>query len=261
MHTILELESTDIVVDHTRMVERVIAAMRAETDPLSLNDYAELAGLSPFYFNRIFRQIIGIPPGEFATSLRFERAKHLLLTTQASVTDICFEVGYESLGTFSTRFKNLVGVTPGAFRNLPDAVADLDFSRSTFRVDPRQRHFRGCIQGTMSLPAERKTSIFVGVFPAAIAVSKPVVGRMITEPGPFDLPHVPYGNWILLAASVPQISDPLEHLLPGNNLLVASSAPFTLTPGVEMANLHLAFRSPHAMEPPVVTALPSLLMA
>lgn len=261
MTHLLELESPDIAVDHARMVERVIAAMRAETEPLSLNDYADIAGLSPFYFNRIFRQVIGIPPGEFATSLRFERAKHLLLTTPASVTDICFEVGYESLGTFSTRFKNLVGVTPGTFRNLPDAVADLDFSRSTFNVDPSQRHIRGHIQGTMSLPLERKSSIFVGVFPQAIAVSKPVVGRMVTEAGPFELPHVPWGNWVLLAASVPQVSDPLEHLLPADKLLVASSAPFTLKPGAERADLHLAFRSPHPLEPPVVTALPSLLMA
>lgn len=260
MTYLIESESNDILVDHTRMVERVVSVMRSETEPLTLNDYAEIAGLSPYYFNRTFRQIIGIPPGEFATSLRFERAKHMLLHTQGSVTEICFEVGYESLGTFSTRFKNLVGVTPAQFRNLPDAVADLDFSKSTFNIDPRHLHIRGRIEGTMSMPNDNRNSIFVGVYPAAIAVSTPVVGRMVTEPGPFELPYVPYGNWILLAASVPQVSDPLEHLLPKDQLLVASSQPFQLQPGLELANVHLAFRRPHPLEPPVVTALPSLLM-
>lgn len=260
MTYLVETELDSILVDHTRMVERVVSAMRAETEPLALNDYAEIAGLSPYYFNRTFRQIIGIPPGEFATSLRFRRAKELLLTTEASITDICFEVGYESLGTFSTRFKNLVGVTPANFRQLPHAVVDLDFSKETFNVDPRLLHIRGKIEATMSMPDDRRSSTFVGLFPSALAVSAPVVGRMITETGPFELPYVPYGKWVLLAASVPQVGDPLGYLLPKDELLVASSGPFKLEPGLELANVHLAFRRPKPLEPPVVTALPTLLM-
>lgn len=260
MTVLIDPESTDILVDHTHMCERVIAAMRNETEPLRLQDFAEIAGLSPYYFNRIFKSVIGIPPGEFAASLRFERAKHMLLTTPASVTEICMEVGYGSLGTFSTRFKHMVGVTPAAFRNLPDAVAELDFGHSTFNMDPRQLHIRGRIQGTMSFPYAYKASIFVGVFPDVIAVSRPIVGRMIAEPGPFELPYVPHGRWVLLAAALPQISNPLEHLLPAQRLLVASTAPFDVLPGKDVVQKHLAFRAPHPMEPPVVTALPALLM-
>lgn len=260
MPVLINPDSDDILVDHTHMVERVITAMRNETEPLRLEDFAEIAGLSPFYFNRIFKSVIGIPPGEFATSLRFERAKHLLLTTPASVTEICMEVGYGSLGTFSSRFKHMVGVTPATFRNLPDAVAELDFGHSIFNIDPRQTHIRGRIEGTMSFPFEYRASIFVGVFPEAIAVSRPIVGRMITEPGPFELPYVPYGRWVLLAAAVPQVSDPLEHLLPAQQLLVASTGVFDVQPGKEVIRAHLAFRVPHPMEPPVVIALPALLM-
>lgn len=261
MPVLIDPTSDDILVDHIHMVERVIAAMRDETELLRLEDYAEIGGLSPFYFNRIFKSVIGIPPGEFATSLRFERAKHMLLTTPASVTDICFEVGYGSLGTFSTRFKHMVGVTPATFRNLPDAVAELDFSRPIFNIDPRQTHIRGRIQGTMSFPFETRSSIFVGIFPDAIAVARPVVGRMIAEPGPFELPHVPYGRWVLLAAAVPQVSDPLSHLLPAQQLMVASTAPFVVQPGDDVIQQHLEFRLPHPLEPPVVTALPALLLS
>lgn len=260
MPVLIDPTSDDILVDHMHMVERVISAMRSETDLLRLEDYAEIGGLSPYYFNRVFRSVIGIPPGEFATSLRFERAKEMLLTTPASVTEICMEVGYGSLGTFSSRFKHLVGVTPAAFRNMPDIVAELDFSQPTFNIDPRQMHYRGRIEGTMSFPLEYRASIFIGIFPDSIAVARPIVGRMVAEPGPFELPHVPYGRWMLLAAAVPQVSDPLQHLLPAQQLLVASAGPVAVSPGGEPTRLHLAFRVPHPMEPPVVTALPALLL-
>lgn len=260
MTYLVDTESADILIDHTRMVQRVVAAMRSETEPLALVDYAEIAGLSPYYFNRTFRQIIGIPPGEFATSLRFERAKHMLLHTQASVTEICFEVGYESLGTFSTRFKNLVGVTPANFRNLPDKVADLDFSKSTFKIDPRHHHVRGRVEGTMTFPAGQRASIFIGVYPARIAASHPVTGRMLTEAGPFELTHVPYGSWIVLSAALPTINDPIQHLLPAGQLHVSASSPFDLFPGNEIAQVHLNYGRPNPMQPPVVIALPSLIM-
>lgn len=256
-----QIEEASIAHDHAAMVERVIGAMRVEQELLTLGDYADIAGVSPFYFNRIFKSVIGIPPGEFATSLRFERAKQLLLTTPASVTDVCFEVGYESLGTFSSRFKKLVGVTPAGFRQLPDAVADLDFGRSTFRVDPRMLYARGRVEGTMQFPQENAAfSLFVGVYPAALAASVPVTGRMITEPGEWELPHVPFGTWIVLSAAVPRMNDPVSHLLPANSMLVASSEVIVLTPDAPLARVHLAYRAPGLLEPPVLTALPALLL-
>jgi AraC-like DNA-binding protein len=82
----------------------------------SLEDAAREAGLSPFYFNRLFTQAFDETPHEFVTRLRIDRAKRLLLADNDSVTDICFHVGYESLGSFSTRFSTLTGLSPAAFR-------------------------------------------------------------------------------------------------------------------------------------------------
>jgi AraC-like DNA-binding protein len=81
-----------------------------------LADGAREAGLSPFYFNRLFLQVFGQTPHEFVTRLRIEEAKRLLLSDDQSVTDICWDVGYESLGSFSTRFATLTGLSPAAFR-------------------------------------------------------------------------------------------------------------------------------------------------
>lgn len=255
-----EPEDPGILIDHTHMVERVVAAMRSETELLNLTDYAEIAGISPFYFNRIFRSIIGVPPGEFATSIRFERAKHLLLTTPASITDICFEIGYNSLGTFTTRFKSLVGISPGSFRDMPDIVADLKFDQTTFRFDPKLQHARGRIEGTMTFPENQAASIYIGIYPAKLAVSKPVVGRMLTEPGPFELTNVPYGTWVVMSAALPTASDPVRHLVPMGQLLVSSSAPFNIFPGDDLARIHLTYGRPNPLSAPIVIALPTLLI-
>ncbi len=67
---------------HRLAVERVIAVMRERVDDtLPLHAMAEISHLSPYHFARVFRQVTGIPPGEFLSALRLERAKELLLTT------------------------------------------------------------------------------------------------------------------------------------------------------------------------------------
>ena len=89
----------------TQAVERVIQTMHTHLhEALTLEDLASVACLSPSHFHRVFRRLIGIPPGEFLSALRFQMARRLLLATSLSVTDICFEVGYTSMGSFTSRF-------------------------------------------------------------------------------------------------------------------------------------------------------------
>src|SRR5260370_25122277 len=108
-------------VQHHRAVERVISAMRRRLDEnLSLKEMADIAYMSPFHFNRIFRQLTGVPPCQFLSALRLESARRLLRTTELKVTEICFEVGYTSLGTFIRRFSDLLGASPRSLRRLAD---------------------------------------------------------------------------------------------------------------------------------------------
>jgi AraC-like DNA-binding protein len=85
-------------------------------DSITLEKSASQASLSPFYFSRLFTRAFGETPHEFVTRLRIEEAKRLLLREDQRVTDICFEVGYGSLGSFSLRFRSLTGFSPTAFR-------------------------------------------------------------------------------------------------------------------------------------------------
>jgi AraC-like DNA-binding protein len=86
------------------------------TEPVTLGDCALEAGLSPWHFLRSFRAVFGETPKEFHTRLRLERAKHLLTVTDRSVTEVCYDVGFSSLGTFSVLFKRRVGFSPREFR-------------------------------------------------------------------------------------------------------------------------------------------------
>ena len=72
--------------------------------------------MSPWHTLRFFRAAFGETPKEFQTRLRLERAKQLLTVTSRSVTEICFDVGFSSLGSFSTLFRQHVGQSPKAFR-------------------------------------------------------------------------------------------------------------------------------------------------
>lgn len=83
---------------------------------LSINEVAKLAAMSRFHFIRQFKSVFGETPVQFRTRMRLDRAKHLLLNGEESVTAICMAVGYSSLGSFSTLFTRRFGRAPAVFR-------------------------------------------------------------------------------------------------------------------------------------------------
>jgi AraC-like DNA-binding protein len=89
---------------------------RAYVEDLDLAAVARAAGCSRYHFLRAFHAAYGETPGRYLTRRRIERAKDLLRATNLTVTEICCLVGFSSLGSFSTRFSELVGVSPSAYR-------------------------------------------------------------------------------------------------------------------------------------------------
>lgn len=83
---------------------------------LTLDDLSLEADLSAWHFLRAFRAAFGETPHEFLTRVRVERARDLLTVTSRPVTEICFDVGFSSLGSFSTLFRRQTGVSPAHFR-------------------------------------------------------------------------------------------------------------------------------------------------
>jgi transcriptional regulator GlxA family with amidase domain len=112
------------VEDENRRMLRARDAMdRDFAMPLDVGRLASIAVVSEAHFIRTFRATFGETPHRYLQRRRIERAMYLLRTTDRSVTAICMEVGFASLGTFSRTFNDIVGETPTRFRlrgQLPD---------------------------------------------------------------------------------------------------------------------------------------------
>jgi AraC-like DNA-binding protein len=85
-------------------------------EPLTVDDLARAAGLSRAHFSREFRRAFGESPHAYLLTRRLERAAALLRTTDRSVADICFSVGLQSVGSFTTSFTRTYGASPTAYR-------------------------------------------------------------------------------------------------------------------------------------------------
>jgi AraC-like DNA-binding protein len=110
-------DHTDTGESLEEIVRRSILHMSADlAERHTLEAVAEAAGCGPFSLIRAFRRLTGTTPIRFLTILRLAEAKRLLLVGDARVIDACYEVGYESLGSFNNRFKALVGLTPTELR-------------------------------------------------------------------------------------------------------------------------------------------------
>ncbi|GAA2753523.1 helix-turn-helix transcriptional regulator [Kitasatospora cinereorecta] len=188
-------------------VERAIATMWHRYDePLTLADIADTAILSKFYFSRVFRTLTGTSPSRFLAAVRLCMAKKLLLETSESVTDISFRVGYNSLGTFTSRFTRSVGVPPARFR----MMSELGMSALPRALRPSgPPAHRGGTYGEVSVPdTDLPIRIYVAAFKESIPEGQPRSCDILEEPGAFRLAGLPDGQWFVRVAVVP--SRPIE---------------------------------------------------
>jgi AraC-like DNA-binding protein len=114
-------------------------------EPLDVNDLAAAAGLSRAHFSREFRRAFGESPHAYLLTRRLERAAALLRTTDRSVADICFSVGLQSVGSFTSSFTRTYGLSPTAYRaTFPPAAHQARIPMCVLRVygRPQRRTFR-----------------------------------------------------------------------------------------------------------------------
>ena len=243
---------------HQVAVERVIQTMHEHLcDPLVLEDMADIACLSPYYFSRVFHQVVGIPPGEFLATLRLDRAKQLLLTTSLSITDICFEVGYVGLGSFTTRFTQLVGVPPRQLRYLARDIGARSFAtRGEERREPSPLFQHTGVRGHIYTIDPFKGLIFAGLFPKPIPQGRPTRCTLLTAPGPYTIDDVPNGRYFLLVAALPVSENLHTYLLPQEGILVGISGPLVVRHGATQVQVDLVLRAPCLTDPPIISALP-----
>jgi len=106
-----------VVEDSNRRLLRARDAMdRTYSQPLDIPSLARIAFVSEAHFIRIFRATFGETPHRYLQRRRVERSMFLLRETERSITDICLDVGFTSLGTFSRTFRDIVGESPTEYR-------------------------------------------------------------------------------------------------------------------------------------------------
>ncbi|GLW68358.1 AraC family transcriptional regulator [Kitasatospora phosalacinea] len=171
-------------------------------NPISLEQLAEIASYSKFHYTRIFNQLTGTSPGRFLTAIRIFMAKRYLLETSDSVTDITYRVGYNSLGTFTSRFTRSVGISPTRYRSL---AQDDDLPALAPPAAPpvaRGGHGLSSVTGQLYFPADvGPVRVYVGAFNTPIVEGYPQACDVLDEARPFHL-QVPDGLWFIRAAAV-----------------------------------------------------------
>ena len=246
---------------HMQAVERAIQLMHIHLhEVLTLEDLASVAYLSPSHFTRVFRRLIGIPPIEFLSALRLQAARSLLLTTPLSVTDVCFEVGYSSLGSFTSRFTHLVGLSPRLLRQRAQAFEPRAGEPAEHSLTmPSGILGKRTLLGQISAPVTFRGTIYVGLFTGPIPQGRPVRCTRISSPGWYLLHDVPDGVYHLRAAAFPVAPDLHSSLLPGKKLLLGNNAsPLVFRQGRVSGNPDLVLHSPRLTDPPLVMGLPLL---
>lgn len=245
-------------------IDRVIATMRERLDePLTLQDMAAIAQLSPSHFNRSFRSLVGIPPVKFQAALRMQAAKRLLVTTDISVTEICFMVGYNSVGTFTTSFTELVGLSPSQLRTLT-RLPCMDDVRSfepglRWPTSEAANPGGGIVQGTLAVPKLFRGLILVGLFDAPIPEHQPVACAIATETRSYQIEHVPRGTYYVLVAAFTPASAELAELMQDTPALVGiARTPITSAASRAPISADVRLRPAQSIDPPILVALASL---
>jgi AraC-like DNA-binding protein len=108
--------SLEVEESNRRLLRARDAMDRAYAEPLDVRAVAAVAHLSEAHFSRSFRAAFGETPHRYLQRRRVERSMFLLRETDRRVTDVCFDVGFSSLGTFSRTFREIVGEAPSEYR-------------------------------------------------------------------------------------------------------------------------------------------------
>ncbi|NYH50603.1 AraC-like DNA-binding protein [Nocardiopsis arvandica] len=234
------------------------------SESITLNKIAAEVFVSPYHFSRIFSRDVGLTPGRYLTAVRLFAAKRLLLTTGLTVSDIVCSVGYNSVGTFTSRFTRLVGMSPTQYRD--PAVSRLfvaashDFSRmpdlgemvAANRCRLLPKRYTATLRGAIEVPrAAGVADAVVCVFSEAAPQRSPVAFQALSVLGraEFEVSGIPSGSHYLLAMAAPRGRRP-----DASGLTAVTRRHIRTEPGLSL-HVGLSLQSPEVTDPPVAVTL------
>jgi AraC family transcriptional regulator len=244
---------------HQESIECVVARMRASLDaPLRLEEMARLAHLSPYHFDRVFRSLTGLSAAAFQSALRIDAAKRALLLDDRPITDICFGLGYESVGSFTTRFTRAVGLAPTNFRAQVESLRDVDMCDALRRaaaaagLDTAEA---SAVQVTLEGASSEHAVAWIGAFPKGIPDRVPRAGTLALGNAHVGFAPLGHATYHLMAASYPPSPRIADYLVQHERMRVATSGPLKFDDATHR-HVRLRLRDLIATDPPILLALP-----
>jgi AraC family transcriptional regulator len=232
---------------HKQTVEKVIQRISNNLDEnISLEEMANMVYLSPFHFNRVFRRVTGIPPKEFLCALRIEKSKELLENTNLRILDICLNVGYSSMGTFTTRFRKAVGVSPREFRRgkVLEYIAEQSDGLK----------LKG-IKGEIIINSSFKGEIYIGVFEGGLPSGVPISCQTLHQQGSYYVPINKNGEFTLFAVAITSPKDASGES--GKVVYQGMYGQFSIDDKKHLISQNIKMRPPNVTDPPILVALPT----
>jgi AraC family transcriptional regulator len=240
---------------HEKAVTRVIELLRSNPERTwSIKDMARAAFMSPFHFIRVFQEVAEIAPCKFQWVLKIAAAKQLLLRTELPILEISRKVGYNSLGTFTRRFSELVGISPHRFRHLARTTnaAAIQSAIETYESPPRPE---SVFSGRVHAPARFRGTIVVACFSTRLPQGRPLEHAIADPSDAFRLRRPSAREFYLYAFGVPH-TEANTAWFTDENLLRARS--FCTAPWADQAPQELVLRPAQPTDPPILVALGAL---
>jgi AraC-type DNA-binding domain-containing proteins len=230
-------------------------------EPLTIEQLSRYVSYSPFHFIRIFKQQTGLTPQYYIASLRLQKAKELLMTTSLPVRDIAMELGYRSLGTFTTRFGRSVGMTPAGFRNSAAQAAEhlRRLADAGIWHSGREPASDDGVEGSFRTEVPFEGIVMVGLFGKPIPDGLPDYGTLVRADDGFRFSGVKPGIYYLMATTVSWGMQSRDLLLPDMTLRARSASPIVVRHGERTPHQELTLRPPRFDDPPILISLPLLM--
>ncbi|WP_431799963.1 helix-turn-helix transcriptional regulator [Halobacillus andaensis] len=216
-------------------VERVLEYIHHHLDgPIALSDLAAIASYSPYHLTKIFNKVTGISPFYYISAVRIQNAKTLLLNTNLTIRDICLEVGYESLGSFTSSFMQKVGITPAQYRAQPRQLQEYYHSMDVYCAKTRIPYGSngsvvcGWVDGVEQLD---KGVVIVGLFKKPVPEGVPSYLQLLKKDGFYRLANICPGTYYLIAASIAKSKHMTNREIFHNSLYARWEEPFNFDQG------------------------------
>lgn len=199
--------------DQWHALHRAMARLHEDLSCNIEGDLERAASLTRTRLSALFRRGVGVTMEEYRTRVRLEAAKALLVLSDAPVRDVALEVGYSAPAQLRRMFLRYLGVTPGEFRRLAQAVSESGPAQPPAAGSARRYGLAGAlsrwlgpprtgtVRGEVLYRGDREgRALYIGLFPGPLPDTYPAAWTAIPAPGPFTLRRVPEGRYYVLAA-------------------------------------------------------------